>query len=232
MASVVVSSLVCLLCVILPPAVWADYCRGYWDTNGHFYDPQQCGTRYCCGNCNSKYCCSEKENRLPEEKQELCSMRSSYGKKSKIAILLGSIIGSIIPIILCVSLIICCVAPCCLCYKKCCRKGRNRSRTHTSHVVMTTLTPANTPQQPVLPSGYQPSYPGYQSVPVQSGYEGPPVPTAPPPPSYLESEADPAYSPGLFSPGQPTYPFQLQPYTLPPHSAELAQPPYNPSYGP
>ncbi|XP_062301374.1 RNA-binding protein 33-like [Scomber scombrus] len=92
---------------------------------------------------------------------------------------------------------------------------------------MATITPANIPQlpqQPFLPIGYQPSYPGH-SIPV---YEGPSAPIEPPP-SYMESEAQ-AHSPGVFAHGQPTYPFQLHPYTSPPYSDELDQPPYNPSY--
>ncbi|XP_041801292.1 leucine-rich repeat extensin-like protein 5 [Chelmon rostratus] len=145
-----------------------------------------------------------------------------YERQSSIVILLGSILGSVFPIILCVALIICCVAPCCLFYKKC-RKGRNRR--HQS--VTNTTTVVNVPMQPLSPSGYQP---GYQPVPVQPGYGGPPFPTAPPP-SYLEA-TDPARSPAAFSSGQPMYPLPGQPYGPPPHLDECEQPPYNPSYGP
>lgn len=49
--------------------------------------------------------------------------------------------------------------------------------------VTNTTTVVNVPMQPLSPSGYQP---GYQPVPVQPGYGGPPFPTAPPP-SYLEA---------------------------------------------
>lgn len=149
------------------------------------------------------------------------AQRSSINKSRHIALIVGSVIGSLVPIIFCISLIICCVAPCCLCYKKC-RKRRNQRQ-------IAVITTVNT-LHPVSPTGYQPSYPsGYHFVPT---YEGPSIPTAPPP-SYLES-TNPAYSTGVFSHGQPMYMHQpsSEPHAELPHLDELIQPPYNPSYGP
>ncbi|XP_044067537.1 protein shisa-5-like [Siniperca chuatsi] len=223
MVSSVLSSLVCVVCVILLPAVCADYCSSYWDTDGFYHDTQQCVTQdFCCGSCEKKHCCSLKKYSL---KQEGCAGSPSDKKKHYIAMLLGSILGTIFPIILCVGLIVCCVAPCCLFYKKC-RKGRN----HRNQTVLYTTAVDNAPQQPLFPSGYQPSYPGYQPVHVLPGYGGPAVPSAPPP-SYLEA-TDPAYSPVAFTPGLPMYPFPDQPYEPQPHPDKLAQLPYNPSYCP
>lgn len=59
--------------------------------------------------------------------------RPSFTQTNKIPLILGAVLGSIIPIIFCVSLIICCVAPCCLFYKKC-RKGGNRRHQSRTHV--------------------------------------------------------------------------------------------------
>ncbi|XP_031711552.1 protein shisa-5-like [Anarrhichthys ocellatus] len=221
MAPGVLSTLVCVLCLILFPAVWADYCRSYVDTDGYQHQAQQCGSQYCCGNCERKYCCS---NKIYREKQKNCHRSSSdHGGKSRIAMLVGSILGTIIPVMFCVCLIICCVAPCCLCYKTC-RKGRNRNPqigTNTAVVV-------NLPQQPLSPpAGYQPTYPGYQPVPALPEYGSLPIPTAPPP--YMETN-DPAHFPGAFPAGLPMVPFPGQPYAPPPHSgAPMA---YNPAYVP
>ncbi|XP_038551516.1 protein shisa-4-like [Micropterus salmoides] len=194
-----------LVCVILLPAVWAGYCSSYWDTDGFFYETQQCRTEFCCGRCNNKYCCSEKKYHLTLEQQEACL--ASNPKKSNLAVLLGSILGCVIPIVLCVALVICFVAPCCLLYKKF-RKGpdqRNRTVRNSTTVV-------NSAQQPLSPFGYQP------------GYE---VPTAPPP-SYLEATAL-DHTQAAFTPG---HHFLSQPYALPQHPGGPAQLPYNPSYGP
>ncbi|XP_070693394.1 protein shisa-5-like [Pempheris klunzingeri] len=226
MVSSALYSLVCVVCVVLLPAVWADDCSSYRDADGYYHDSQQClSPEFCCGNCNQKFCCTEKKYSLT---QESCpGSMSGYAKKTSTAVILGSIFGSIFLIILCI-VIVCCVAPCCLFYKKC-RKGR--SQRHQIVDVRNTTTAVYAPQQPLSPSGHQPSYPGYQPVPVQrgyGGYEGPPIPTAPPP-SYMEA-TDPALSPVAFSPGYPMALFPNQPYAPSTHLDELAQPPYNPSY--
>lgn len=215
MVSRVLSSLVCVLCVILLPAVWADYCSSYRDMAGYSHDAQQCGSMYCCGDCNHKYCCSDWKQQLSQEKQQHCSGRPNYDKKNKIGTLLGSILGSVFPIILCVGLVICCVAPCCLFYKKC-RKGRNQRN----------QTVVNVPNQPLSPFGNQPSHPGYQLTPTQPGFGGLPFPTAPP----TYEVADPGRPPGAFTPGMQVIGYPGQPYAPPPNSNELAPLPYNPSY--
>ncbi|XP_069008153.1 protein shisa-5-like [Embiotoca jacksoni] len=232
MVSSVLPSIVYVLCVVMVPAVWADYCHTYWDTDGVFHDTQQCGRKYCCGDCSKKYCCSDKKYHLTQEKQESCPGRPVYEKqvrnKSSNFIILVSIVVSIIPTFICVAAIICCVAPCC--YKKC-RNGRN-----PRHITVINSNPAvNGPQQLLSPPGYQPSYlghqpsyPGYQLVP---GHGGPSFPTAPPLP-YVES-INLAPFPAAFGQDQPMYPYQppSQPYAPPPHSDNHVQPPYNPSYG-
>ncbi|KAE8298380.1 Protein shisa-4 Transmembrane protein 58 Precursor [Larimichthys crocea] len=219
MVSSVLSSLVCVFCVILLPAVTGDYCNSYWDKQGQYHEDQQCFiSSFCCGDCYNKYCCSEKKHRLTEEKQDRCTEGYSSARK-KIPMILGSVLGSIVPIIFCVCLIICCVAPCCFCYKKC-RKGQRQT-------VRNGVTVVNAPQQLPSPSGYQPAHPVYQPVPVHPGYGGLPNPTAPPP-SYMEA-TNPAYSPVAFNQGQPMYPMPSQPYAPP---NEFVQLPYNPAYGP
>ncbi|XP_068170393.1 protein shisa-5-like isoform X2 [Antennarius striatus] len=138
-----------------------------------------------------------------------------HEKHSKLAVILGSIFGVVIPVLFCVCLVICCVAPCCLFYKKC-RKRRNRT-------VTTTTTVVNTPLQPLSPSGYHPSPPAYQPVPVRPVFTGPLNPTAPPP-SYLEANSPTTNPP---NPGQP---MGLHP-SQPPVFDDFSQPPYNPTYG-
>ncbi|KAM9860038.1 protein shisa-5-like [Aulostomus maculatus] len=222
MVSTSFSSLVCVLCVILFPIAWADYCTGYWDNLSVYHEVQQCGSIFCCGNCNRKYCCNKQILSFTQEAQGNCVDRPKFEKRSQFAVIAGSILGSIVPLVSCVSLIICCMAPCCLCYKKC----RERRRQTVVNTVV------HIPQQPHASLGYQPSYPGYLPVPVQPGYGGPLMPSAPPP-TYLEA-TDPAFSPGGFPQGHPMYPLQPinQPYALPAHPDGLAEPPYNPSYTP
>nr|XP_057911664.1 protein shisa-4-like [Doryrhamphus excisus] len=138
----------------------------------------------------------------------LNQMRSGFEKHAKTAILVGSILGSVIPFIFCVGLCVCFLAPCCFLYKKC-RKRQNPRRQNVP-----TSTFIAVPQQPPRPAQHPLSHPSYQPVPVQPGYGGPTIPTAPPPPAYMEA-ALPAYP-------QPA---------VPPHPGQHPQPPYNPSYG-
>ncbi|XP_034054290.1 protein shisa-5-like isoform X1 [Gymnodraco acuticeps] len=223
MVSGVLFSLVCAFCVILIPAVWADDCSSYVDSDGNQHNTQQCGIQYCCGNCQKQYCCSDKTNRFRRSKQKLCE--GSLAKRSNPIPIIGIILASVIPIIICVVVVIvCCVVPCCFFYKKC-RKGRNqRPRTARN-----TPTVVNVPQQPHPPPGYHPSYPGYLFVSAQPGYGGVPLPSAPP--SYLEA-TDPACPSSAYTPGLPMTSYPGQPYAPPPHSDEFAPLPYNPSYGP
>ncbi|XP_008280315.1 protein shisa-5-like [Stegastes partitus] len=205
---------VCVLCVVVFPAIWAEYCSSYKDKYGVSHGAQQCSMAYCCGDCTYKFCCRDQSQRLSQSQQERCSTRPGGDKTNRTGVLLGSILGSVFPIILCVGLIICCVAPCCLCYKKC-RKGGSRG-----HSIV------QPPMHPQSPSGYQPGYPGYHPGP---GYGGMPMPPAPP---YMANNG-PGY-PAPFNPGMPMYPLHPagQVYAEPPQSEEHVQPPYNPSYEP
>ncbi|XP_071400634.1 protein shisa-5-like [Centroberyx affinis] len=251
MVSGVLSSLVCALFVTLLPAVSADYCTRYLSTSSDFHDVQQCGPDYCCGTCNKKYCCTDARFHLSQDKQDRCTESYGITKGKRIALLVGSILGTVFPIIICVCLIICCVSPCCFLYKKCQRRRSRRPQT----VINTTV--VNAPQQPSAPSGHQHpyqggqyqgdqypggqyqgaqyqggqypggQYPGYQPVPLQLGYGAQPMPTAPPP-SYMEASYSPVSMPYSPAQGLPVYP--SQPHALPPHLDDLAHPPYNPAY--
>ncbi|XP_074524925.1 uncharacterized protein LOC141789424 [Halichoeres trimaculatus] len=198
------STFVGVLCVVLLPAAFAEYCSSFVDRNGNFYDQQSCNNMYCCGNCYQMYCCTDTRYRISPNEQASCSQSSNSDKRKKLSTLLGSILGSVFPILLCVGLVICCVAPCCLFYKKCRKGGRGGSG------------PVIFRQQPNNPG--QPSNPGYKPVPGQPGFGGQPQP-----PAYHDG------NPGAFSPGQPMYPLPNQPYANP---GVGPQPPYNPSYNP
>nr|XP_061813634.1 protein shisa-5-like [Nerophis lumbriciformis] len=204
MLSTVLSILVFHTCGVLITTTWADDCFSYQDDSGTYHDSRQCSSMHCCGTCNNRYCCPEKTRLLT---QELCNVMPRFEKHTSSVIILGSILGAVIPIIFCVGLITCFVAPCCFLYKKC-RKRRDSHRRQnvTSTFVVAPHQPATTPHQP-------PFQPGYQPVPVPPHYGGPAMPSAPMgPPPYTE-EAPPAYPPGVLPSDQHT------------------QPPYNPSYG-
>lgn len=205
-------SSVCLLCVVLLPVVWAQHCRGFWDTNGDYVESIQCGWNHCCGSCSARYCCDDNNLLLTQEQQDLCP--ESYAKiKSSIGTLIGAVIGGVLLVLLIVLVIICCVVPCCLCYKW--RKRRQRNVVNTTTVI-------HVPPS-VSPAQYQPSYPDYQSVPLQPGSTMS-FPSAPP--SYLEA-TDPSCSPPPVDHGQmPPYPVHPQP------TDERIQLPYNPAYCP
>uniref|UniRef100_A0A3Q0STJ7 Shisa N-terminal domain-containing protein n=1 Tax=Amphilophus citrinellus TaxID=61819 RepID=A0A3Q0STJ7_AMPCI len=141
-------------------------CFSYLERNDLFHDEQACGRKYCCGECSRRYCCSEKKYQL---NQELCPESSFFFRK--IAVILGSTIGTIVLVTLCVSVMICCIAPCCLCYKKCLKRPDQRQISKLATVQSIVIN--SNPSQ-------QPPHPGYQAVPA-----GPPMPTAPPP-SYQE----------------------------------------------
>ncbi|XP_077429936.1 uncharacterized protein LOC144056761 [Vanacampus margaritifer] len=204
MVSPVLSILVFVSCVFFLPTIWADDCSSYWDDSGVHRDGHGCGSMFCCGTCSNKYCCAKKSRELT---QEFCDDRSRFEKHSRTTILVGSILGAVLPIIFCVGLITCFVAPCCFLYKKCRKRNSRQRQNVTSTFVVAPHQPASTPQ-------HQPPHPGYQPVPVPPHY-GVPVPTAPAgPPAYMGGPP-PMYPPGV----------------LPPRPDQHSQPPYNPAYG-
>ncbi|XP_030584554.1 protein shisa-5-like [Archocentrus centrarchus] len=202
MVSSLLFSLLCVLCVVVVQAADENDCFSYLDRNDLFHDEQACGRKHCCGECSRRYCCSEKKYQL---NQELCPERSLSLTKSKIAVIVGSTIGTIVLVTLCVSVMICCIAPCCLCYKKC------RKRPDQRQIIVINSNPSQ-----------QPPHPGYQAVPA-----GPPMPTAPPP-SYQE-----IINPTDF-PVPSGHPLKRlsQPCAPPPYSDNPQPPPFNPSYYP
>ncbi|XP_013768099.1 protein shisa-4-like [Pundamilia nyererei] len=164
MPSSILSSLVCVLCVVVVPAAWADHCHSYWDTNGVFHDTQEC-EKYCCGDCRTKYCCSDIKYNFTEEKQELCFRRSARVKRSYHVEYVG--IGVPIPILVCMGLIICCVTRCC-----CCRCRTSKKKNPRREIIMLTTVyqpvPAATPMLTTPPPSYQESAPFTQLQPMDS----------------------------------------------------------------
>uniref|UniRef100_A0A672I929 Shisa N-terminal domain-containing protein n=1 Tax=Salarias fasciatus TaxID=181472 RepID=A0A672I929_SALFA len=107
------------------------------------HDSEQCGVKYCCGDCNQRYCCSDWSYRITQEEQNHCS----DSKSRRTALILGTVLGVLLPLLFCVILFVCCEAHCCVIYK--CRKP-----------VTTTI--VHSPDEPSCPG--QPTYPGYQPV--------------------------------------------------------------------
>ncbi|XP_075881429.1 protein shisa-5-like [Nelusetta ayraudi] len=210
MVSSVVALLVCASSVSLIPSVWADSCQSYTSLFGEYHPLDFCFLKHCCGSCSHRYCCNNDLLKLSKGAQELCPEWPRFEKKMNSIRIVAIIFGAVIPILICVGLLVCFVAPCCLFYKKC------RTPRHQGQVVGTVTTVVNTPLQPGTPYGYQPSYPGYQAVPVHPGPGGLHNPVAPLP--YM----------GSSGPMQPPYPCQA--YGPPPN--ELSQPPFNPTYDP
>ncbi|XP_026022509.1 protein shisa-5-like [Astatotilapia calliptera] len=168
MPSSILSSLVCVLCVVVVPAVWADHCHSYWDTNGVFHDTQEC-EKYCCGDCRTKYCCSDIKYNFTEKKQELCFRRSARVKRSYHVEYVG--IGVPVPILVCTGLIICCVTRCCCCCCRTSKKKNPRREIITLTTVVNTVyqpVPAATPMLTTPPPSYQESVPFTQSQPMDS----------------------------------------------------------------
>ncbi|KAJ8400896.1 hypothetical protein AAFF_G00392500 [Aldrovandia affinis] len=172
-----------VLCLAFISSILADECGG-------------CGSyQYCCGTCDNKYCCSNSMKILTDD----CFFSRSNG--DNIITISSTVVGFVIFTILIIS---CCVCPCCCLYKMC-RKPTPVVATTTTTVMHTAYTPQPNPGQ-----AYQGAqYPGYQPVPVQPGFGGQPMPSAPyqgqpysppyqgqvsgPPPPYQEARQ--GYSP-------------------------------------
>ncbi|XP_029991288.1 protein shisa-5-like [Sphaeramia orbicularis] len=187
--------------------------KGFWDADGNYVESVKCGWNHCCGSCKVRYCCDDNYLLLTQEQQERCPESNAKMKSKNIGTLTGAIIGAVLLLLLIVLVIICCVVPCCLCYKW--RKRRQRNTVNTTTVIHV---PASVP-----PAQYQPSYPGYQSVPLQPGSTMS-FPTAPP--SYLEATDPSCSSPPVDHGQMPPYPVHPQP------TDERIQLPYNPAYCP
>ncbi|KAJ8259868.1 hypothetical protein GJAV_G00174380 [Gymnothorax javanicus] len=236
------SCIIFVLCLtVIPFAVGGFDCESYIDSSYKRHPSQSCRFQeYCCGSCDNRYCCSDFDDVLH---QLSCTWDSDPGHR--IVGIVISIVGFVIFII---CIITCCICPCCCLYKMC------RKPTPVVATTTTTVVQAPYPPQPSASHAYQGTqYPGYQPVPVQPGFGGQPMPTAPyqgqpysagyhgpasgPPPPYHEAGAGypPAqapYSHAGYNAGQPAYP--LQPPTQPGHPPQpdynATQPAYNPAY--
>ncbi|KAJ8361058.1 hypothetical protein SKAU_G00175830 [Synaphobranchus kaupii] len=232
------------LCLTFFTFALADECDDYTDSFGRYHSSQDCSFfQHCCGDCDNRYCCSEIRDSLHEA---TCSSWNPHG--SSIVNITSGIAGLVIFIIIVIS---CCVCPCCCLYKMC------RKPTPVIATTTTTVVQAPYPPQPSASNAYQ-YQPGYQPVPVQPGYGGQPMSTAPyhgqpfspgyqgqvsgPPPPYQEAGA--GYAPAQVPYGQAGFtaghlPYPLQPPTQPgcPPQPEYSstQPEYSstqPAYNP
>ncbi|XP_028303063.1 protein shisa-4-like isoform X2 [Gouania willdenowi] len=128
MDSGVLLCLVCVLSVVEVPAIRADFCSSYSDYSGDYHDTKQCGLMYCCGDCSDRYCCSDKSKELSYSQQKKCPDSPTHSKMSRVPLIIGGVLGALLPAIFCVTLIICCVAPCCICYKLCRKRRRPQTK--------------------------------------------------------------------------------------------------------
>ncbi|KAG7478121.1 hypothetical protein MATL_G00077070 [Megalops atlanticus] len=237
--------LVFVLCLSLISLVEGEDCSSYFDSNSRYHSKKDCPAfQFCCGDCEERYCCSNFLKKFDEDEQRNCVFG---GPNKDILSITSGVVGLVILIILIIS---CCVCPCCCLYKMC-RKPTPVVAT-TTHTTTVTHTPY--PQQPNPAQAYQGAqYPGYQPVPVQPGYGGQPVPTAPyqgqpyspahssqftgPPPPYQEPgpgypSAPVPYSQAGYDVGHPAYPLQppAQPGYPPQPDYNSTQPAYNPAF--
>uniref|UniRef100_A0A672IAI1 Shisa N-terminal domain-containing protein n=1 Tax=Salarias fasciatus TaxID=181472 RepID=A0A672IAI1_SALFA len=170
----------------------SDYCSTYVDKYGLKHDSEQCGVKYCCGDCNQRYCCSDWSYRITQEERNMTIFYfhpyfvflfycSSLSKSRRTALILGTVLGVLLPLLFCVILFVCCEAHCCVIYK-CRKRWRPRPNCSTGKMhciskvyilsVAVTTTIVHSPEQSVGPSGYQPSCPSEPSCPGQPTYPG------------------------------------------------------------
>ncbi|RXN15543.1 shisa-5-like protein [Labeo rohita] len=102
-----------LLCACLFTAPVGGYdCLGYFDRNGDYTPPKNCGwLEHCCGTCSNRYCCSNMFDWLSPYEQNFCSFHKGA------AIGMG-VMGFVIFVTVIIVIIVCCFWPRCYFYKK------------------------------------------------------------------------------------------------------------------